>query len=441
MQLVLEETALAMCDINATGQGLTDAARGKGEFGSEISELIRLLKEQNDLLQRLQTFPNSSDESTPIEPADESSPHLSLLGEPVSMVWGPLGSFLLHHLHQDGPTRLSAMREKAFLEQARSAFSRIVSDMKALRPYRSRSRGYSLHPKAIEAFEKQLSSWPRMLTWDENLGLGRAFSEDSNVYVHGSLSDGSHVSLGSVWYVCLIEPTTNQQEAVLISRRTVRTASWSSEDPTLSPQVVAAIVLISESCGASFDSEFRVFLLHYLGEHEAPLQLRVLAGDNYDGGTLWMPFHIRCFDKVQNLNKKSDRPKAEISCRRDKAIDLGIRERRRSIALLCPFMRANTKPESTGNYIILRLLDDGWHDFRYDDNLVSSCGLQLCQPWTGITIFQCLIWAEIDWWVDSWRGVLETVDNLVAFEVKLFPASCVLRPVDLCARCAVSRKF
>lgn len=183
--------------------------------------------------------------------------------------------------------------------------------------------------------------------------------------------------------------------------------------------VVTAIALILESCKASFDAELRGFLLHYLGDQETPLSVRVTSGAS-EGGTLWMPFHLRCFGKLQNLGKRSENPNPKIVCRRYKAIDLGIRERRRSIVLLCPFARAKTEPESTGNYVILRLLDDGWHDFRYEDNL-PICSLQLCQPWTGITIFQHLLWGEIDWWVDSWRGVLETIDNLVAFEVGLLP--------------------
>lgn len=142
-----------------------------------------------------------------------------------------------------------------------------------------------------------------------------------------------------------------------------------------------------------------------------------------------MPFHTGCFGKVQNLNKMSGSLSPAIICRRYKAIDLGIQERRRSIALLCPFVKANTEPESTGNYVILRLLDDGWRDFKYDENL-STHSIQLCQPWTGITIFQRLLWAEIDWWVGSWRGVLETIDHLVAFEVKFFTTSCALCPLS-----------
>ena len=207
----------------------------------------------------------------------------------------------------------------------------------------------------------------------------------------------------------------------------MRTASWISEDPSLSPNVVTAVVLILESCQASFDSDFRDFLLHYLGDQEKLVSLRVIAVDN-DDSTLWMPFHMRCFGKLQNLNKKSDSPSPAIVCRRYKAIDLGIQERRRSMALLCPFVRANAKPEHTGNYVILRLLDDGWTEFRYDEN-VSASGLQLCQPWTGITIFQRLLWGEINWWASSWRGILDTIDNLVAFEVELFfdTVRCVLQ--------------
>lgn len=208
---------------------------------------------------------------------------------------------------------------------------------------------------------------------------------------------------------------------VLIPKRNVRTASWSSEDPTMSPKVITAIVLILQSCRASLDSELPDFILHYLGDYQDTAlspQVQTHVAEASNSGTLWMHFHLRCFGKVQNLGRESNSPEMgpEVVCRRSKATDLGIRERRRSLALLCPFGKDEAEPETTGNYVILRLLDDGWHaiDFRHDE---TSSSLPLCKPWTGITMFQRMIWGEIDWWETNWRGVLDTIDNLVAFEV------------------------
>lgn len=196
LTIILLRTAVAMYE---TSQGRANGACGERETESRTLELIRLVKEQNNLLQGIQASHRGTSGFPAHESADRPIPHTSLLGEPVSRKWGPLGSFLMHYLHQDGPTKLSAMRESTFLEQARSAFSRIVTELKLVRPHRSNPGGYSLDPKIIEALEKQLSSWPKELSGDENLGLGRTFSEDSNVYVHGSLNDGNHVSFGSVW--------------------------------------------------------------------------------------------------------------------------------------------------------------------------------------------------------------------------------------------------
>lgn len=193
----------------------------------------------------------------------------------------------------------------------------------------------------------------------------------------------------------------------------------------MSPKLVTAIVLILTSCRASLDPELRAFLLQYLGDQGTPafsrFQTKIDIQSN-DRGVLWMPFHLRCFGKVQNLGKRTEHISQNITCRRYKAIDLGIREKQRSLALLCPFMKGeDAETENTSNYVILRLLDDGWHDFKFDDNF-STCGLPLCKPWTGITMLQRLIWGELDWWESSWAGVLNTIDNLVAFEVCVHPS-------------------
>lgn len=226
---------------------------------------------------------------------------------------------------------ISARRVKEFLERAKNTFHRIVEDLETRAP-KSDPIGYSLDPKTIEALEKQLSSWPEELSVSENFGHGRALSEASNVYVHGSRNDGNHVSLGSVWYVPL-SPEQSYKAPVLTAGRTVGTASWTSEDPSLSPEILTAIVMILEPCGESFGSEFGDFLFHYLGHRETPLSLRVVV-EASDGGIMWMPFHLRCFGNIQSLGKRPDSPDPKIVCRRYKAIDLGIRERRRSIELL-----------------------------------------------------------------------------------------------------------
>lgn len=192
----------------------------------------------------------------------------------------------------------------------------------------------------------------------------------------------------------------------------------------MSPKLVTAIVLILKSCRASLDPELRGFLLQYLGDQGTLTFSRTqthMDVQSSDMGVIWMPFHLRCFGKVQNLGKRAEHVSPNIICRRYKANDLGIRERQRSLALLCPFAKGTgAETETTSNYVILRLLDDGWHDFKFDENF-STCGLPLCKPWTGIAMFQRLIWGELDWWEGNWAGVLDTIDNLVAFEVRIHP--------------------
>lgn len=168
-----------------------------GQLEGGISVLIRLVKEQNRLLQQLQTSLNGPKISPSPESVDE--PGAPILGEPESKKFGSLGSFLLLYLHEDGPTDISAQRGKAFLERAKSTFNRIVSELQIIRANRPGSQGYSLDSRVLEALKKQVSSWPEELSAVDNLGLSRAFSEDSKVYVHGSLNGGNHVSLGSVW--------------------------------------------------------------------------------------------------------------------------------------------------------------------------------------------------------------------------------------------------
>lgn len=130
---------------------------------------------------------------------------------------------------------------------------------------------------------------------------------------------------------------------------------------------------------------------------------------------------MRCFGKLQNLNSKSEGQSPVIVCRRYKAIGMGIQQRGRSIALLCPLVRENKYPTCAS---ILRTMSSC--DYLKMVGMTSDSMRILCQPWTGITIFQGLIRGEIDRWASSWRGILDTIDNLVAFEVKSLSKLCVL---------------
>lgn len=177
-------------------------ACGRGQAENGLLELISLIKEQNRLLQQIQASLVTTNNPPVLDSANESGDeHVSLLEDLKSQKWGSLGSFLLQYLHEDGPTELSAAHTRAFLIQAKSTYSQFVTNLKNLRLHPSSSAECSLDPSTIRAFDNQLSSWPTELSGTENYGLGRASSEDSNVYVHFSPDHGAHISLGSVWYV------------------------------------------------------------------------------------------------------------------------------------------------------------------------------------------------------------------------------------------------
>lgn len=197
-------SALELDVTEAADQPDLDASNIRGQPESGLPELIPLVREQNRLLQKLlqRTPTDTSSGSSTHEPTANESPGGSggtLLAEPESRKWGSLSAFLMHHQHENGPTRFSAERGKVFLEQAKSTFGRFTADLRVFRGHASRSSTSPAEFKIFEAFERQRVSWPEELSVDESLGVGRVFDGESNIYVHELSGGVSDVTFGSVW--------------------------------------------------------------------------------------------------------------------------------------------------------------------------------------------------------------------------------------------------
>lgn len=107
--------------------------------------------------------------------------------------------------------------------------------------------------------------------------------------------------------------------------------------------------------------------------------------------------------------------------------DLGIREYRRSFALLCPLPPAYLDRNASNNdYLILR-----FQNYFQVDELKTRMfpgegpglfgkrahAIVLCGPatgLTGVTVFQRVIWTEIENWAEDWCNVLSSIDRQYA---------------------------
>lgn len=101
--------------------------------------------------------------------------------------------------------------------------------------------------------------------------------------------------------------------------------------------------------------------------------------------------------------------------------ELHMRERRRCLGLLqFPAKPTPMTGELLPNndYLIVRLVDS-YHQFSIEREryLAPSDPIRLCQPGTGLAMFQRVIWAEIDDWAADWRGSLERLDKIFAYQV------------------------
>lgn len=174
----------------------------EGQVDSGLPELISLVKEQNQLLQKLMPVETSSaNDSSTHGPGNETGDSSSRLTEPESRKWGSLSAFLMHHQHEDGPTKFSAERSKLFLEQAQSTFGRFTAELRVLFcGIGPESDAAPIDSRIFEAFEKQRITWPEELSVDESLGVGRVFDGKSNIYIHRLSAGVSDVTFGSVWY-------------------------------------------------------------------------------------------------------------------------------------------------------------------------------------------------------------------------------------------------
>lgn len=171
-----------------------------------------------------------------------------------------------------------------------------------------------------------------------------------------------------------------------------------------------------------FSSPYLDFMVSYL----AGVRYHPSTSSNFPDKThaLFLEFHLRCFRKglFSRSAEAMDRSLGVVP-RLMEAPDLGIREQRRALALVCNFGQSPGPGELDrarlpASYLALRLLDDGRDEAPREVKLSKASGaLQLCvQPWTGLAVFQRLLHQEIDWWTSSWLEVLDTVDSLVAFE-------------------------
>lgn len=101
--------------------------------------------------------------------------------------------------------------------------------------------------------------------------------------------------------------------------------------------------------------------------------------------------------------------------------ELHMRERRRCLGLLqFPAKPTPMTGELLPNkdYSIVRLVDRYQQlSIKSEEYLAPSGPIRLCQPGTGLAMFQRVIWAEIDNWAADWRGSLDALDKKFAFQV------------------------
>lgn len=184
----------------------------------------------------------------------------------------------------------------------------------------------------------------------------------------------------------------------------------------MGPVDIATILLVLHCChrDINLSHEFMRFLFCYLaGEEPCPRAAIWYSHDPGISGTLRMEFHLRCFGRGRIWTEHQ--PKSKVMCRRFQSLDLGINisERRRSIVMISPFHEKDRDTESTGDYVVLRILDDEWDEAES----VVPDSLHLCQPWTSVAMFQRVLYKELGWWAENWREVLHTINALVSFEV------------------------
>lgn len=140
---------------------------------------------------------------------------------------------------------------------------------------------------------------------------------------------------------------------------------------------------------------------------------------------LFCKLRLRSFATLDSdksgINTQLKLPAESISLHRYLIADLRIRERRRCLGLLqSPAKDARSRLPQSDKYIIVRLLDrrkDLPDNFNKEGEATPPCPIRLCQPGIGFAMFQRLIWAELDDWVQDWRDSIEALDRKFAFRV------------------------
>lgn len=136
---------------------------------------------------------------------------------------------------------------------------------------------------------------------------------------------------------------------------------------------------------------------------------------------LYCKLRLRSFAAQHFRDMKFEEEEETLSFHRYFIDELRIRERRRCLGLL----QFPAKPTSmTGellpnnDHFIVRLVDcDDRVSNKREEYLAPSGPIRLCQPGTGLAMFQQVIWAEIDNWAADWRRSLDAVDKKFAFQV------------------------
>lgn len=193
-----------------------------------------------------------------------------------------------------------------------------------------------------------------------------------------------------------------------------RTPSFSE---TIQPQDLAILILILASLPGYPPEKFiRNFIRDYTSQ-PSPLNSRLSPWELLEAHHVMCQLHLRSFSTISAARESRENASASgfhIACNRYSAPDLGIVERRRSLAVLLPVTTnlAWTPWKRLENgYVILKLTGYSIH------KILEVPEIRLCLPATGIAMFQRVVWTEVDKWTQDWRDVLGQINHLVSFKV------------------------
>lgn len=380
---------------------------------SDVQEtLIQLLIEQNQLLRQLVERESASDDS-----------HSALVPEPeyTRKEWWDMNELQ------------SRWNNENVLKSANRLFDWvryylcIKGRSKGLDRESYESRGDAQLERLSELFS------PINRDLEKRIMLSRC---NSTEYYHPQTEDGKLPSTGSVWFVLLIVPCgvlkpSNATTRLIENYRT----DLGSSCVFMDFRVAAAVMcpLLEPSGMRSHDSPLQNLLFAYIMEDK--FRGRIASGADFlvehSAGKVRNPaceglfcrLRMRSF-AAQNRDywiTKFKEKEETLSFRRHFIDELHMRERRRCLGLL----QFPAKPMSmTGellpnnDYLIVQLVDKYDRVFiKREEYLAPPGPLRLCQPGTGLAMFQRVIWAEIDNWAADWRGSLDAVDKKFAFQV------------------------